>query len=94
MPAIITVGTVNVTSPAVVEVATLPGDIIDIGVNMSQFDVWNGSPEGGGVYSPELMGIAAAVPFLWESQNASVRLPPGLNKTWVHYIASIHVEEF
>lgn len=81
MPAIVTVGTVNVTSPCVVEITTLPGNIIDIGVDMSQLEVWNGSPEGGGVFAPELMGIASAVPFIWESQNASIQLPPGLDKT-------------
>lgn len=89
MPAIITVGTLNVTSPAAVEVTTLPGNITDIGVDMSQLEVWNGSPEGGGVFSSELMGIASAVPFIWESRNASIRLPPGLNETQVHYIATI-----
>lgn len=81
MPAIINVGTVNVTAPAVVAVTTLPGNIIDIGVNMSQLEVWNANPEGGGVFAPELMGIASSVPFIWESKNASIRLPPGLNGT-------------
>ena len=80
MPVMISVIASNVSAPALVEVTTMPGNIIDIGVNLSAV-ASNGTPYG--VYSDELTQISSSVPFIWEARNTSSRLPIGQNNAYV-----------
>ena len=81
MPVMVSVSAVNVSTPALIEVATMPGNPIDIGVNLSAITSFDGSPEP--IYSQELIEITASVPFLWEARDTLIRLPIGLNNTYV-----------
>jgi hypothetical protein len=81
MPTMVSVNAVNVSTPALIEVATMPGNLIDIGVNLSAITSFNRIPTS--IYSQELIEIASSVPFLWESRDTPIRLPVGLNNTYV-----------
>ena len=80
MPVMISVNASNVSAPALVGVTTMPGDIIDIGVNMSDVHYSAYDPL---ICSDELTEISLSIPFIWEARNTSSRLPIGQNNTYV-----------
>lgn len=79
MPALISVSAFNMPTPTILEVTTMPGNIIDIGVNLSAISDLNANPFN--IYSRELVTTASSVSFLWTSRNTSIRTPSGMNDT-------------
>ena len=81
IPVMISVSASNVSTPGLVEVTMMPGNVVDIDVIFSS----EGTPYGASylVYSGALMEISSSVPFIWESKNTSSRLPIGQNNTYV-----------
>jgi hypothetical protein len=76
-PALISVSTAIVPIPVVVELDTIPGNIIDLGADLTYF----GNMSVDNVYSQDLLDVVSAVPYLWENRNASIRLPLGVKET-------------
>ena len=87
MPVMISVSASNVSTPALVEVTTMPGNIINIGMNLSldPSSSVTETPNGTfyGFYSDELTEISSSVPSIWEARNTSSHLPIGQNNTYV-----------
>ena len=83
MPVMISVGASNVSTPALVEVTTMPGNIIDIGVDLSLEAPYGAAQDFDGVYSDGLIEVSSSVPLIWDARNTSSRLPIGQNNTYV-----------
>jgi hypothetical protein len=81
MPTLVSVGTATVLTPVLVEVDTIPGNIIDLGANLTLLGFNSGAVEA--IYSDDLLSAMSAVPYIWENRNASIRLPLGVNETSV-----------
>jgi hypothetical protein len=86
MPALISVNTAMVPTPVVVKLDTIPGNIINLGVNSASL----ADPQAV-IFSEDLLHVTSAVPYLWENRNASIRLPLGLNETSVPLISKVPV---
>jgi hypothetical protein len=81
------VTTAIVPTSVLVEVDTIPGDIIDLGANLTLLGYSTGAIQI--VYSDDLIGAISALPYVWENRNASIRLPLGVNDTSVFVIDDI-----
>jgi hypothetical protein len=87
MPTLISVNTAAVPTSLLVDVDTIPGNIIDLGANVTLLGFNTGAVEF--IYSDDLLGAVSAVPYIWENRNASIRLPLGVNETSVFVINDI-----
>lgn len=81
MPTLVSVNTAAVPVSVLVEVDTIPGNIIDLGANLTLLGYSTGA--FGLVYSDDLLSAVSALPYVWENRNASIRLPLGVNETSV-----------
>lgn len=79
MPTLISVNTAAAPTPAIVEVDTMPGNIIDLGANITLLE----HIPFNGIYSDDLLKSVSAISYLWENRNASIRLPLGIKETSV-----------
>lgn len=86
MPALVSVNTTTVPTSVVVKLDTIPGNIINLGLNLTRLE--DDQPF---VFSQDLINVTHAVPYLWENRNALIRLPPGLNETSVPVISEVPV---
>ena len=79
MPTLVSVNSATVLTPVLVEVDTFPGNIIDLGLTSlySGFRLVQLQM----IYSDDLISAMAALPYIWENKDASIRLPLGVNET-------------
>jgi len=91
MPTLISINTATVPSPVFVKLDTMPGDMIDLGINVSLPSTEDLDPNVvfSNVNSQDLLGAVPAVPYLWDNKNESIRLPLGLNDTSASLINTI-----
>jgi putative effector of murein hydrolase len=87
MPTLMSVNTATVPTPVLVEVDTMPGNIINLGANLTLLGgLWTPIV---GAYSVDLIGAMSALPYVWENKNSSIRLPLGVNETSVRFVDGI-----
>jgi len=77
MPTLVSVNSATVLTPVLVEVDTFPGNIIDLGANLTLLGVQTGAIQV--IYSDDLISAMSALPYIWENKDASIRLPVGVN---------------
>jgi hypothetical protein len=78
MPTLISVNTATVLTSVPIEIDTIPGNIVNLGVGNDFLDRLD-DPS----YPDDLIGAISALPYTWENRKASIRLPPGVNETSV-----------
>ena len=81
MPTLVLVNTATVSTDVLINVDTIPGNIIDLGANLTLL----GSNDGlvADIYSEDLLDTMAALPYIWENRGAPIHLPLGVDKTSV-----------
>ena len=86
MPILISVNTATVSVPVFVELDTVPGNIVDLGINVTALEFGGLSYD---MHSDDLLGATSAVPYIWENRNATIHLPLGFNGTSVPLLNNI-----